>query len=253
MAHKEYAAALNGGALVSCIMPTHNRRAFVPQAITYFLRQDYSPRELLIIDDGTEAVADLIPPDPRIRYQRLDSRHPLGAKRNLACHEARGDVILHWDDDDWMASRRISYQVKALLDSGVDLCGADKLLFYDPQQERAWQYHYPVRHTPLLAGGSLCYLRRAWQGNPFPDIDIGEDCRFVWSSRPKKTLAHEESSFYVAVNHPGNTNARNTSGRRWRAFPVESVQALMAHDVDFYRELSQETSLHAAAKLGRRP
>ena len=49
-------------------MPTHNRRPFVAQAIVYFLRQDYPNRELIIVDDGTDPVADLIPDDPRIRY-----------------------------------------------------------------------------------------------------------------------------------------------------------------------------------------
>jgi glycosyltransferase involved in cell wall biosynthesis len=38
--------------LVSCIMPTFNRRAFVPQAIRYFLRQDFEHKELIIVDDG---------------------------------------------------------------------------------------------------------------------------------------------------------------------------------------------------------
>ena len=28
--------------LISCIMPTNNRRAFVSYAITYFLQQDYT-------------------------------------------------------------------------------------------------------------------------------------------------------------------------------------------------------------------
>ena len=99
--------------LVSCIMPTYNRRKFVPRALKYFLRQDYEPRELIIIDDGTDAVQDLIPRDDRIRYIRLAERLTIGAKRNLACDLAKGDIILHWDDDDWMADWRVSYQARA--------------------------------------------------------------------------------------------------------------------------------------------
>lgn len=54
--------------LVSCVMPTADRRAFVPQAIRAFLRQEYEPCELLILDDGADAIGDLIPDDERIRY-----------------------------------------------------------------------------------------------------------------------------------------------------------------------------------------
>ena len=57
--------------LVSCIMPTYNRRAFVPYAINYFLRQDYENKELLIVDDGTDPVKDLVPADKQIRYIRI--------------------------------------------------------------------------------------------------------------------------------------------------------------------------------------
>src|SRR5262245_66654207 len=77
--------------LVSCIMPTRQRRAFVPAAIRQFLEQDYPERELLVIDDGGDPVRDLIPADdPRVRYVFLERRRTIGAKRNLACDLARG-------------------------------------------------------------------------------------------------------------------------------------------------------------------
>ncbi|HWF90349.1 MAG TPA: glycosyltransferase, partial [Pyrinomonadaceae bacterium] len=85
--------------LVSCIMPTYNRRLFVPQAIRCFLRQDYPNLELLVVDDGPNPVADCVPESDRIRYIRLDNRATVGAKRNLACEQARGEFIVHWDDD----------------------------------------------------------------------------------------------------------------------------------------------------------
>src|SRR6266567_7684949 len=92
--------------LVSCIMPTANRRQFARQAITYFQRQDYPSKELLILDDGQDCIQDLMPEDAAIRYTRLTGKRSLGMKRNLACEMARGDLILHWDDDDWMAPNR---------------------------------------------------------------------------------------------------------------------------------------------------
>src|SRR5512137_1714402 len=83
--------------IVSCIMPTCNRRKFVPRAIQYFLRQDYPFRELIVVDDGTDGVRDLIPGDGRIRYIRIGKKLTIGAKRNLACEQAVGEIILHWD------------------------------------------------------------------------------------------------------------------------------------------------------------
>src|SRR5580700_502335 len=118
--------------LVSCILPTYNRRACFAQSVEYFLRQDYPQKELLIVDDGSDCIGDLVPNHPRIRYMRLDRRHTLGAKRNLASQQATGDIILHWDDDDWYAPWRISYQVSQLLESDLDICGLDRLHYYQP-------------------------------------------------------------------------------------------------------------------------
>ena len=90
MQEKGYAIVMALSQTVSCIMPTRNRRRFVGQSIWYFLRQDYAHRELIILDDGEDAVADLVPNMTRIRYVRLDRRLSLGAKRNLGCELSRG-------------------------------------------------------------------------------------------------------------------------------------------------------------------
>ena len=79
--------------LISCVMPTRNRRRFVRQALAYFRRQDYLERELIIVDDGEEDLADLVGLEENIHYLRLPQRAPLGLKRNLACQQARGRLM----------------------------------------------------------------------------------------------------------------------------------------------------------------
>ena len=110
-------------------MPTYNRREFVSQAIHYFLRQDYPNKELIIIDDGTDIISDLVPDNQCIRYLHLDHRATIGAKRNIACQQAKGEIIVHWDDDDWYAPHRLSYQLEALFREGTEVCGTNRLLF----------------------------------------------------------------------------------------------------------------------------
>ena len=221
--------------LVSCIMPTYNRRPFVAQAIAYFLRQDYPNRELIIVDDGTDPVGDLVPDDTRIRYLRLPYKSTLGAKRNLSCRQAQGEIIAHWDDDDWMAPWRLTYQVTHLLQAQADLCGLDHLLFYDQASDRSWQYVYPKGSKPWVAGGTLCYTKTLWKDHPFPEINVGEDARFVWSHPTKKMLALEDDTFYVALVHPGNTSPKRTQGTWWHAVSTDKVRTLLGDDWAFYR------------------
>jgi GT2 family glycosyltransferase len=165
--------------LVSCIMPTANRRAYVSRAIEAFLNQDYEPRELVILDDGADCVADLVPQDPRIHYFRCSGHPSLGSKRNEACRLAQGGIIVHWDDDDWHARWRLSYQVDELQRYDADICGLDRIWFYDEGNRRAWQYRYPGGRARWLAGGSFCYRRALWEKLRFSDVSVGEDTRFV--------------------------------------------------------------------------
>ncbi len=216
--------------LVSCVMPTANRRPFVPRAIAQFLAQDYANRELLVIDDGDDRVADLVPADPRVRYLPLERRTVLGVKRNLACEAARGAVLVHWDDDDWSASWRVRYQVEQLMATGSDACGLDRVLFYDAAAAEGWEYTYPRGGAPWVYGATLAYTKAFWRRNPFPSLGVGEDSRFLWAPVPKRVRALDDTSWFVATMHASNTSRKQTRGHRWHPYPVAALRALMARD-----------------------
>ncbi len=218
---------------VTCIMPTAERRRFVPQAIRYFLAQDYPERELVIVDDGASSVEDLVPDDPRIRYFRHPARQPVGAKRNFACHEARGELIAHWDDDDWSAPWRLSYQVEQLAKAQADICGLNRALFYAPEEGKAWEYVYPPGQRPWVYGASLCYTRAFWQAHPFPEIRVGEDTRFVWADVRAKIHVLPDPSFLVALIHQGNTSPKRTGDARYQPRLAAEVERLIGGDLTY--------------------
>jgi glycosyltransferase involved in cell wall biosynthesis len=223
--------------LVSCIMPTHNRRLFIQKAIEYFRRQDYPKRELVIADDGEESIRDLVPQESGIQYIGHNNKSALGAKRNLACEEANGKIILHWDDDDWMAPWRISYQVKTLLKEHADICGLNKMIFYNPKNRQSWFYLYPERGRPWVCGGTLCYTKRYWERHPFPEIDVGEDNSFLWDSGLKRIAILQDPTFYIAIIHPGNASSKLTTDFLWHSYPAVKVRALLGQDCAFYDHL----------------
>lgn len=224
--------------LVSCIMPTWNRRHFLPQAIHYFLRQRYAPSELIIVDDGDEPVHDLVPDDDRIRLIRLPCRARVGTKRNLACERANGQYILHWDDDDWMADWRIEYQVGQLHLAQGDICGLRRVLFFDPDAAAAWEYTFPGTLKPWAYGASLCYTTEYWRNNPFPDVDIGEDTRFIWNDPEARIVMLEDNRWLAALVHRGNTSPKQPEDRTWRPYSLATIRNLIGEDWGFYTMLN---------------
>lgn len=219
---------------VSCVMPTYNRRAFIPHAIRYFLRQDYPYKELIIIDDGTDNIADLVPDDPSIRYYALQRKITLGAKLNLACEHARGSVIVNWDDDDWYAPGRLTYQVQALEGTGTNVCGINKLLYFDVIRKQAFEYVYPSDQRVWLLGSSLCYKKELWQRQRFVENDVGMDGLFVWATPPKEVKVLEDHTFSVHMIHASNVSPKRTDSGWWHPYPVEDISRIVSSDWHVY-------------------
>jgi len=240
--HVPVEAASASQPLVSCLMPTADRRALAPEAIRHFLRQDYPNRELIIVEDGAETVADLVPNDERIRYTRLDRRLSMGAKHNLACDMARGEIIVHWDDDDWSAAWRLSYQVRELQNCSADtLCGLSRVLFYEPRGDHAWEYAYPPGGRPWVAGATFCYFKRFWEQHRFPDMNEGADTVFVWNLQNPSVHAHPDHTFYIGTVHAHNTSPKQTQTSGWQPLPSQHIRDLFDdEDWAFYSQLGSQ-------------
>jgi glycosyltransferase involved in cell wall biosynthesis len=238
--------------LVSCIMPTADRRRFVPLAIQNFLQQDYPNRELIILDDGQDSVADVVAADPQVKYLRLPQRQTLGAKRNHCVRASRGDLILHWDDDDWAAPHRIRYQVEILRRENAEVCGLRQMLFHDLSNRQTWLYSYPHNQKTWLIGGSLLYTRNFWQRSPFPGVQVGEDARFLWSQTNPRLAVLSDYRFYVAMIHPSNTSRKACLDSYWTRWP-EDLRLIMGDAVDLYRSGRPCTEArHEAVPGGKR-
>lgn len=228
--------------LVSCILPTHDRRSFIPQAIRCFLRQDYPNLELVIVDDGSDPIADCIPASEHIRYLRLDRKLTIGAKRNLACSQARGELIVHWDDDDWYPPWRVSAQAQTLLGGPADLCGSSRVYYHDGSGERAWEYRYPNSGPRWVSGNTLAYRRRFWERQPFAEIQIGEDTRFVWGAVNHVLFDLADPRLCVASVHAGNTSRKVIRSNAWQVRASAEIHQLLGDDRYFYEPLPSGTT-----------
>lgn len=122
---------------VSVVTPTYNRRNFIPILIEIYKNQTYPKEnmEWIIVDDGRDKVEDLFleaaKTIPNIRYIYKDEKMRIGAKRNLLNQEAKGEIIVAMDDDDYYPSNRIENVVKAFKKNPkIDLAGSSQMYLY---------------------------------------------------------------------------------------------------------------------------
>ncbi|HKV35420.1 MAG TPA: glycosyltransferase [Pyrinomonadaceae bacterium] len=186
-----------------------------PQALQHFLQQDYPNRELIIVDDGSDAIGDLAENLPGVRYLRLPSRKSIGAKRNLACQQAQGEIIAHWDDDDWYSSDRLRYQVIPIINGKADMTGLENAFVLELPASQFWTTK-PHLHERLFVGnvhgGTLVYRKELWeQGLRYPEINLAEDAYLLHQAmnRGKRLLRLSNPGVFVYLRHGSNA---------WREF-----------------------------------
>lgn len=205
--------------MITAIMPTKNRRECVPLAIHCFRQQSYLDIELVILDDGADDVSDLIPDDPRIRYRRIPAT-VLGEKRNMCCALAQGEVIVHWDDDDWSAPGRIADQVARLQTSPCSVSGYHQLYWWDERTSTAHQYSFRGNH-PYAIGTSLCYWKDWWASHPFEKKNTGEDNDFVnLAVNYRSIISAPGGQMMVCRQHAKSTSQRSIGGSSFPQVPI---------------------------------
>ena len=198
-------------ALVSCIMPTRGRPEFAAQAVEYFRAQTWPEKELIIIDD--EDAPSFAEPPAFAAYERLRTRRTIGQKRNLACSMATGDLICHFDDDDYSAPGRIADQAQRILDTGAGLTGYHRMRFID-ELGRWWLFSASSPEHYIL-GTSMMYTRQFWQAHPFPshpEHRVGEDNAVVQRAGRELVTADARDLMWARI-HGGNTSRKSTDNR----------------------------------------
>jgi len=198
--------------LVSAVMPTRGRREWAARAVQCFRTQTYPNKELVILDDADDPSFAEAPEGAH--YERMPKRLIVPLKRNRVCEMATGEIIAHFDSDDWSDPRRLEDQVRVMREAKKAVTGYRGMYFWDESTKQAWLYSGPGNYA---LGTSLIFTKAWWKLNPFSkDQESGSDTAFVGQAFSKQQLANPGGKgLMVARNHRGNMKPRNY-GTHWR-------------------------------------
>ena len=131
---------------VSIVTPTYNRRRFIPSLIKMVKNQTY-PRdrmEWVVFDDGQEDVRDLFESNkdnlPTLNFIWSEDKMTLGEKRNRLNKEAKGEIIVAMDDDDFYFPERVTDAVRALtMNPTIQLAGSSEAYMFFTDKKEIWK------------------------------------------------------------------------------------------------------------------
>lgn len=161
--------------LVSIIMNCYNGERYLREAIDSIFVQTYDNWEIIFFDnastDGSEAIAKGY--GEKLRYFRSEQTVSLGAARNAAINNARGELIAFLDTDDRWLPDKLAWQVAVFNESPyVDFIysnyyvlhaatGRSTLGLLRPQPEGdvfgAFLRHYPVNLQTVMVRSSMLH------------------------------------------------------------------------------------------------
>jgi glycosyltransferase involved in cell wall biosynthesis len=190
---------------VSILTPTFNRRLFIPQLLRYFGYQTYPAEklELVIYDDGTDPISDLVEGRDRVRYHRADKKMTLGQKRNFLNDNSTGEILVCMDDDDYYPPDRVEHAVTELMKSEKLIAGCSGILIY------YLDLGFFIKNGPFsqnhAINSTMAYKREYLNGNRYDDaVNCGEEPSFTNKfSNPMVQLDVRKT--VLLISHSSNT------------------------------------------------
>jgi glycosyltransferase involved in cell wall biosynthesis len=122
--------------LVSVIIPTFNRAAYLMEAVRSVFAQTYSAWELIVVDDGStdDTLATLSAlAHPKLRLIAHERCHNPARLRNVALRTAQGTYAAFLDSDDLWSPEKLEVQLADLLAHPTARWSYTKVRFIDAQ------------------------------------------------------------------------------------------------------------------------
>lgn len=141
---------------ISVIIPVFNGERYLAAAIGSVRAQDYRPKEILLIDDGsTDSTAEVAKSFAEVRYEHQPRNGP-GAARNRGVELATGKLLAFLDADDVWLPGKLSRQVAAL-ENEIEAVFTHAVQFRDGEESAPLAGYFPgtmlIRREAFLRVG----------------------------------------------------------------------------------------------------
>ena len=111
--------------LISVIVPIYNVEAYLEKCIKSILSQDYTPLEIILVNDGATDGSGEICDKYAKQYENITALHKknggLSSARNAGMEIMRGEYVSFIDSDDYIAPDMISTLYADIIKNEADI------------------------------------------------------------------------------------------------------------------------------------
>ncbi len=151
--------------LVSVIIPTFNREAYLPVAVQSVVTQTFKNWELIIVDDNSTddtffSISDFLK-DSRISYYMLEKNYGsfgVSVARNYGIKRAIGKYIAFLDSDDYWLPSKLEKQMQFMTSRGYEICQTDELWIRKGKRVNPRKIHKKISDDIFKKSLELCIV-----------------------------------------------------------------------------------------------
>lgn len=138
---------------VSILIPCHNAKPWIEQAIESTLKQTYSNKEIIIVDDGsTDGSIEIIKSFGNLIHWETHPNRGANVARNRLLELSTGEWLQYLDADDYLLPDKVEKQIQFITKvPQADVIYSPSILKYH-QNDKSWQKILPIPapHDPWI-------------------------------------------------------------------------------------------------------
>lgn len=251
--------------LVSVITPTADRARYLQGAYALLKQQSHSDWEWLIYDTSLRRTPFA---DERVTYIHDEGIVSIGEKRNRLVKRAKGEIIVHFDDDDYYAPNYLENVIHRLQTASFFTISSwfsydtktRQFYYWDTEESGETRYILnamsgtrirEIELGPYLEkqqdqlndngktgfGFSFAYRREVLQKCRFPDLDFAEDHQFfkaIEAGGYPMDFSADLKGMVIHVIHDSNTSTEYPQYRIPRFLVEPLFPAFLTHMAQFH-------------------
>ncbi len=148
---------------ISVVIPAYNRAATIARAVLSVLSQDYSPLELIVVDDGStdetpRLLTALAGEDGRLTILRQENRG-VSAARNRGVMHSSGELVAFLDsDDEWLPGKLAAQAAFMAAHPDLKLAQTQEIWFRQGRRVNPGRKHLKKSGDIFLDSLKLCLI-----------------------------------------------------------------------------------------------
>jgi len=160
--------------------------------------------EWIILDDGEDCVKDVFASVPNVRYIYEEDKLLIGAKRNRLNKEAKGDILIAMDDDDYYCPTRVSHVVEMFAKHPhIEVAGCSKVYLYYTDIRKIYTFGpYAKNHA---TNGTMAWRKSYANTHTYDErIAFAEEKSFL-NNYTTPLLQLDPLHVMLVISHSDNT------------------------------------------------